>query len=101
MDEKTTSQQWEIQVMEEMAASDEMQLLDLSQDIAIRLIGDLADIKADIQNGGEIFPMEIEMLRMRIGRMAVMLDVLQLRYGDAANEEQQFLEAIEESLKEE
>lgn len=101
MDEKTTSQQWEIQVMEEMAASDELQLLDLSQDIAIRLIGELADMKAAIRIEREVFPQEIEMLRMRIGRMAVMLDVLQLRYGDAANEEQQFLETIEESLKEE
>ena len=101
MDEKTTSQQWEIRVMEEMAALDELPLLDLSQDIAIRLIGELADMKAAIRNEREVFPQEIEMLRMRIGRMAVMLDVLQLRYGDAANEEQQFLEAIEESLKEE
>ena len=101
MDEKTTSQQWEIRVMEEMAALDELPLLDLSQDIAIRLIGELADMKAAIRNEREVFPQEIEMLRMRIGRMAVMLDVLQLRYGDAANEEQLFLEAIEESLKEE
>ena len=101
MDEKTTSQQWEIQVMEEMAASDELQLLDLSQDIAIRLIRELADIKTSVRNEIEVFPQEIEMLLLRIGRMAVMLDVLQLRYGDAANEEQQFLEAIEQSLKEE
>lgn len=101
MDEKTTSQQWEIQVMEEMAASDELQLLDLSQDIAIRLIRELADIKISVRNEIEVFPQEIEMLLMRIGRMAVMLDVLQLRYGDAANEEQQFLEKIEQSLKEE
>lgn len=101
MDEKTTQQQWEIRVMEEMAKADELQLLDLSQDIAIRLIGDLADIKASVRNEVEVFPQEIEMLRLRIGRMAVMLDVLQLCYGDAANEEQQFLESIEELLKEE
>lgn len=101
MDEKTTLQQWEIQVMEEMAASDELQLLDLSQDIAIRLANELTCIKATIDKAKEAFPEQIDMLLMRIGRMAVMLDILQLRYGDAANDELQFLETIEESLKEE
>ena len=99
MDEKTTQQQWEIRVMEEMAASDELQLLDLSKVIAIRLANELTCIKATINIAKEVFPEQVEMLRLRIGRMAVMLDVLQLRYGDAANEEQQFLEAIEQSLK--
>lgn len=101
MDEKTTSQQWEIRVMEEMAASDELQLLDLSQDIAIRLANELTCVKATISKGIGPFEEQVGMLLMRIGRMAVMLDILQLRYGDAANEEQQFLEAIEQSLKEE
>ena len=101
MDEKTTSQQWEIQVMEEMAASDELQLLDLSQDIAIRLGYELACMKVNIRTDQGYYQPQIDILRLRIGRMAVMLDILQLRYGDAANEEQQFLEAIEESLKEE
>ena len=99
MDEKTTSQQWEIQVMEEMAASDELQLLDLSQDIAIRLANELTCIKATIDKAKEAFPEQIDMLLLRIGRMAVMLDVLQLRYGDCANEELMFLQGIEEYLE--
>ena len=102
MEEKEmTPQEWEISVKEKMAAiEDEEQLLDIAQDITIRLANELDDAKNYIRNDGEVFSAEVEVLRLRIGRMAVMLDVLQLRYGDCAEEELAFMKNIEGCLEE-
>ena len=99
MDEHTYGQEWETEVMEQLAEIREAELLDIAQGIAALLTGDLTQAKSHAL-AGEPLPMEdLDMLRVRIGRMAVMLDVLQLRYGDAAEYEQSFLGYIEDSLE--
>lgn len=99
MDEHTYGQEWETEVMEQLAEIREAELLDLAQGIAALLTGDLTQAKSHAL-AGEPLPMEdLDMLRVRIGRMAVMLDVLQLRYGDTAEYEQTFLGYIEDSLE--
>lgn len=100
LEKEKTSQEWEIKVKEALADSDERQMLDLAQDIAIRLAADLGQAKI-MARDPETMPDEIEgLLHSRIARMAVMLDVLQLRYGDCAYEELDFLNVIEEAMKE-
>ena len=98
--EKMTPQEWEIMVKEQMATeSEELDLLDLAQDIAIRLAAHLGECKAMVRNP-ETGLAEIEdTLRTSVGRMAVMLDVLQLRYCDCADEELSFLQDIEECIE--
>ena len=99
MDEHTFGQEWEVEVMEQLAEIREAELLDLAQGIAALLTGDLTQAKTAALSGKAMTPEEANMLRCRIGRMAVMLDVLQLRYGDAAVHEQTFLEYIEASFE--
>lgn len=94
-----TPEQWEVHVKDELANSDVMQLLDIAQDCAIRLATTLGDQKADVRNGEEYDPTLRSVLTRRIARMAVMLDVLQLRYSDAAEEEYAFLKDIEGCLE--
>lgn len=99
--EKMTPQEWEISVKEKLAGiDDEMQLLDIAQDLTIRLANELDEAKNYIRTDEGIFSAEVEVLRLRIGRMAVMLDVLQLRYGDCAEEELAFMKNIEGCLEE-
>lgn len=93
-----TPEQWEAHVKEELAGSDEMQLLDLTQDCAIKLAATLGDQKAGLRNGEGIDYILRSELTRRIARMAVMLDVLQLCYSDAAEEEYAFLKHIEGCL---
>lgn len=102
MEEKEmTPQEWEISVKEKMAKdSNEVELLDLAQDIAIHLAAHLGESKALARNAEDVYSDEIEdMLRVQIGRMAVMLDVLQLKYCDCADEEMCFLEDIAECME--
>ena len=102
MEEKEmTPQEWEISVKEKLAnIEDETQLLDIAQDIAIRLANELADAKNYIRTDGEVFSAEVEIMRLRVGRIAVMLDVLQMRYGDCAEEEMAFMKSIEGCFEE-
>ena len=99
MGEFTCGQEWEAEVMEKLAEIREAELLDIAQCIAALLTGDLTQAKTAALSGQAMTPEEANMLRCRIGRMAVMLDVLQLRYGDAAVHEQTFLEYIEASFE--
>ena len=93
-----TPEQWEAHVKEKLANSDEMQLLDLAQDCAIKLACTLADAKGMLRGGESVRILCSDMTR-RIARMAVMLDVLQLRYADAVDEEMDFLKDIERCLE--
>lgn len=99
MEEQKTHQEWEIEVKEKLADSDELSLLDLAQDIAIRLAAHLGEAKVLVRDP-ESMPEEVDdSLRACIGRMAVMLDVLQLRYCDCADEELSFLQDIAECVE--
>ena len=99
MDERTYGQEWETEVMEQLAEIREAELLDIAQGISALLTGELTQAKGHALAGEPLTMEELDVLRARIGRMAVMLDVLQLRYGDAAEHEQLFLGYIEDSLE--
>lgn len=102
VEKEKTPQEWEIGVLEGMAqVEDEEQLLDLAQDTVIRLASELACMKADIRSGIGYTKKDTDVLRMRIARVAVMMDVLQMRYGDCAGFEMIFLQSIETCLEEE
>lgn len=97
--EEQTLETWESRIKETLAESDPNQLLDLAQDTLIRLACSLGDTK--IAQREEMPPDYIlaDELKRRIARVAVLMDVLQLRYGDAAEEEKAFLKDIERCLE--
>lgn len=101
MEKKTwkPDETWEGEVLERMVEeSEEKDLLDLAQDAAIKLASFLGTIRhADPDYG--ILNSEIDELLQKTARMAVMLDVLQLKYGDAVEEEITFLQDIENALE--
>ena len=101
MEEKKTSQEWEIGVLEAVAEGDELQLLEMAQDCAVRLSSELAIMKSMIYGDGKLTDYEREVIRLRIARMLVMLDALQLRYGDCSEEEMAVLHNIANCLEEE
>ena len=90
---------WETHVKEQLAASDEGQLLDLAQDTLIRLAATLGDAKIANRAGDPVDYICRDELKRRIARVAVLMDVLQLRYDDAADEEETFLKDIESCLE--
>ena len=97
--EEQTLESWESHIKEQLAESDELQLLDLTQDTLIRLAGSIGDAKAMARTGDHHDHMLPDELKRRIARVAVLMDVLQLRYGDAAEEEEGFLKDIEKCLE--
>ena len=94
-----TDKEWELEVMENFSESEEPELLDLAQHIATALCNDLSQLKAAVRFQEPTEEEKAYMVLHNIGRMAVMLDVLQLRYGDAAEHELEFLEGIEKSFE--
>lgn len=86
-------EKWEQQILNRMAEeSSAYELLDLTQDCALRLAAILGDQRrAEPQE----FEADLPSMLRRIARVAVMLDVLQLRFGDAVEEEIQFLRQLE------
>lgn len=95
-----TNEAWEQAVMEQLSEINEEQLLDLAYGVATMLCAEICMTKIEARSGTDTKDEAKEMLLCRIGRMAVVLDVLQLRYGDAAEYEQQFLEGIAGSIEE-
>lgn len=101
MEEKKTPQEWEIGVKEQFAQLPDKELLDLAQHVSIQLAERLGAARRVVWNP-ESTPEDVrDKICEQIGRMAVMLDVLQLRYGDCAEEELAFLEDIESCLEDE
>lgn len=94
--EKTIDAQWEQKVIEQLVEdSDLEELLDLAQDTATCLAAKLSEARHGI-NDGDYVPGS---LLQKIGRMAVLLDALQLEFGDAVEEEIEFLQQIEEAME--
>ena len=90
---------WESRIKEQLANSDEYQLLDLTQDTLIRLAVSIGDAKIAVRDGDPLDHITRDALKRRIARVAVLMDVLQLRYDDAADEEEAFLKDIESCLE--
>lgn len=97
--EEQSFESWETHVKEQLAVSDEGQLLDLAQDTLIRLAATLGDAKIANRAGDPVDYIWRDELKRRIARVAVLMDVLQLRYDDAADEEETFLKDIESCLE--
>ena len=99
-DEKkwTPDEAWEGEVLERMVEeSEEKDLLDLAQDAAIKLAAALGDVRHSLEF--EEPCIETATLLRKVARMAVLLDALQLKYGDAVEEEITFLQDIENALE--
>ena len=97
--EDQTFESWESRIKEQLADSDEDQLLDLAQDTLIRLAASIGDAKVAVRAGDPLDYITRDELKRRIARAAVLMDVLQLRYDDAADEEEAFLKDIEGCLE--
>lgn len=97
--EEQSFESWESRIKEQLAASDENQLLDLTQATLLRLAVTLGDAKVANRAGDPVDYIWRDELKRRIARVAVLMDVLQLRYDDAADEEEAFLKDIESCLE--
>ena len=94
--EKTIDAQWEQKIIERLVEdSDLADLLDLAQDAATHLAVKLSEVRHGIKDGDYI----AGSLLTKIGRMLVLLDALQLEFGDAVEEEIEFLQQIEEAME--
>ena len=90
--EKTIDAAWEQEVIERLVEdSNPEELLDLAQDAATCLAAKLSEIRHGIDDGDYV---PGSLLR-KIGRMLVLLDALQLEFGDAVEAEIEFLKQIE------
>lgn len=89
---------WESELLEQFVEeSAKVTLLDIAQDAAIRLASALGDVRHELEFDE---PMEdVGTLLRKIGRMAVLLDALQVLYGDAVEEEINFLQEIESAIE--
>lgn len=97
--EENINSEWERNVLERFAEeSDAAAILDIAQDIATRQAVALSDLRHWLdEDDQELF---VDDLKCKVGKMAVMLDALQLRFGDAVEEEIDFLKKIEASRQE-
>lgn len=101
MDEKkwTPDEKWEQEVLERFAEeSDPLELLDLAGDCAVKLVSRTNDLRHTDPENLDIYD-GIRELRKTVARMAVMLDALQLRFGEAVDEEIAFLQQIENAIE--
>ena len=94
--EKTIDAAWEQAVIERLVEdSNPEELLDLAQDTATRLAAKLSEVRHGIRDGDYV----PDSLLQKIGQMLVLLDALQLEFGDAVEEEIEFLQQIEEAME--
>ena len=92
-------EKWEQAVLEKLAEETAAeQLLDISMDCAIHLAAALANARRCVQDpeedDGEKVVAVAEAMQ-KVGQMAVLLDALQLRFGDNTEAEVEFLQAVE------
>ena len=96
MKEKTIDAQWEQKVIEQLAEeSTAADLLDLTQDAVTHLAAKLSEVRHSMEDGDP----DVSGLLRKVARVAVLLDAMQLRFGDAVEEEIEFLRQIEEAMQ--
>ena len=94
--EKEMDAQWEQKILEKLAEeSTAADLLDLTQDAATHLAEKLSEVRHNLEDEDY----DVSGLIRKVARVAVLLDALQLRFGDAVEEEIEFLKQIEEALE--
>ena len=101
VEKEKTPQEWEIGVIEGLAQTDELQMLEMTQDSAVNLAAELVNMKMQIFAEGKAPELAVKALRMRMARVAVLMDALQLRYGECAEEELAFLQYMDGCLEKE
>ena len=97
--EEQSFETWESRIKEQLAETEGLQLLDFAQDTLLRLAVSIGDAKVTVRAGDPLDCITRDEMKRRIARVAVLMDVLQLRYDDAADEEEEFLKDIESCLE--
>ena len=97
--ESLNGQVWEVKTMEMLAGAEEKELLDIALHAATSLCYWLSQVKAALKADDISSSEKEDMLLKPIGRTAVLLDVLQLRYGDASEHEMAYLQNIEDAFE--
>ena len=88
---------WEGELLEQLAEEGtKRELLDLAQDATIKLASELGDARHALEFDE---PEDEPRLLRKIARVAVLLDALQILYDDAVEEEIEFLQEIEDTLR--
>ena len=87
---------WETKVLEQFTQIEELELLEIAGSICTKLLYHMDQKKICIRAGEEE---DDGLLRENIGKMAVILDALELRYEDTAESEYDFLKIIEASMQ--
>ena len=103
MENKKTYEQWEIEQKEKFAQIPTGELVLTVASIATALVQRLLFVRANI-NGQTEEPVVVdknllEELKERMAQCAVMMDVLQLRFGDVAEQEVTFLEEMQQLME--
>lgn len=89
---------WEKELLERLVEEGtKLRILDVAQDAAIKLANALGDARHELEFDSP--EEDVSSILRRVGRMAVLLDALQLLYGDAVEEEINFLQEIESALE--
>lgn len=104
MENEKTYEQWEMEVKEGLAAIPTGELVLTAASIATALVQRLLFVRGNISRQTEE-PMVVdnnllEELKERMAQCAVMVDVLQLRFGDVAEQEVAFLEDMQRLMEE-
>lgn len=103
MENEKTYEQWEMEVKEGLADLSVQDLMRFTTTMAAYLVSEMMCVQANASE--QEVPEVVDEnrlidLRRRIAELAVMLDVLQIRFGDAAEDEAEFLEKMEDILDE-
>lgn len=98
MAKEQTYEQWEISVKEKMADVHSTEMLGMAEGIVIHLLQSIWAMRTCLEVSPKPDDFFLQDLLRRIGETAVTLDALQLKFGDAADEEVKFLQALEEML---
>ena len=103
MEKEMTYEQWEMSVKERIADITVQDLMRFTTTMAANLIAEMMLVQANASEQVEPETADENRLidlRRKIAEVAVMLDVLQIRFGDAAEDETEFLEKMESILEE-
>lgn len=104
MENEKTYEQWEMEVKEGLAAIPTGELLLFAATVGTELVRHLLFVRANVR-GQTQEPVVadhnlMEEFKEKIAQCAVLLDALQIRFGDVAEQEVAFMELIESTNEE-
>lgn len=95
MENEKTYEQWEIEVKQKIADMNQRELLSAAEGVVIQLLHSLWAMRSHVETDNEEDDYYENDLRRRIAETAVVLDALQLRFGDVAEQEFAFLQTVD------